>query len=137
MRARRVLLAVGLIAASPLIVAVVLLPLIAIAAIVLGLWVGSSTTVFERSPSPNGRYEARVEFSDCGAACSFSRDVIVRRVGVPFSDCAALTVDGEWPLSLQWADNTHLMIGDPAPPTERRSKSESCGTVDIKVEPKG
>jgi len=135
MRVPRPVLIFGLIMASPLIVAAAALPFIAIAMVFLGVWVGSSTTVYSVSRSPDGRHEARVEFSDCGAACSFSRDVIVRRVGFPFSDCMAFTVHGEWPLSLQWSDNGHLVIGDPAPESERRSKSESCGAVNIAVRP--
>ena len=80
----------------------------------LALFAGSQRTIFERSTSPDGSYEARVQFDDCGAPCGFARVVYVRSawfdLDSPRWSCRAFVGDGIAPVSLSWSDDRTLVI---------------------------
>lgn len=123
----------------------ILLLVVATAVAVLAIWVlpliigflvfagSAKTTIYESAVSPDGRREARVQFSDCGAACSFEREVVVRRRNGFASSCTALLVHGEWPVSVKWMDAGTLLVSNPAPREELLSKRSRCGPVAIRV----
>lgn len=60
------------------------------------------TTTFERSVSPNGRYEAAVVGIDCGATTSLNRQVILTRIPFSWASQSALFFNGEPMLRLDW-----------------------------------
>lgn len=95
---------------------------------------GTSTTVYERAVSPDGRRAARVQFSDCGAACSFQRQVVVEgRWGQP--SCTVFQVHGQWAVTVRWLDALTLLVSNPAPPEDFRYADTRCGPVTIRVSP--
>ncbi len=94
---------------------------------------GTKTTVYERATSPDGRREARVQFSDCGAACSFQRQVVVD-AGAGAA-CTVFQVHGEWPVTIRWLDARTLLIRNPAPPEELRHADSRCGPVEVRITP--
>lgn len=111
-----------------------IVPILAGVALFAAFGLSATTTVYQTAISPDDRHEARVQFSDCGAACSFQRDVFVKSRRPPFGSCYAFGVHGEWPLRLEWLNPSTLVIHNPAPADELRQMATSCGSVKIQVE---
>lgn len=76
------------------------------------------TTVFQRSLSPSGLFEARVEMTDCGALSGFTRVVWLQPTWLPrtrWLSCRAVAFDGMAPVQLKWqADAIQIASAVPA-----------------------
>ena len=117
---------------------VLLVPILGGLMLGVGLSIGSKRTVYERSLSPNGNREARVQFDDCGAACGFDRIVFVKRSWLndqPLLSCRAFLAEGEEPITLTWIDNQHLVIRHGFRPQDITAVASHCCDVTIDVQP--
>ncbi len=117
---------------------IVALPVMAALALGLALSAGATRTVYERAVSPDGRLEARVQFDDCGAACSFDRIVLVKERWLndePLLSCRAFLADGEAPVRLRWIGPRRLLISHGFNLADITAKADHCGSVRIEIEP--
>ncbi|AWW74674.1 hypothetical protein CD351_09590 [Erythrobacter sp. KY5] len=106
-----------------------------------GLFLGAllianaETTVYERTKSPDGGREARVQFTDAGAISRFERFVFVKSNWVPsdsaWFSCRAFWAHGEPEIDLEWRDNSTLLIKHHAEPRNIADVAPTCGSVKI------
>ncbi|MEO5865908.1 MAG: hypothetical protein ABIQ19_02225 [Sphingomonas sp.] len=105
----------------------------------LALAGGSSRTIYERSISPDGWHDARVQFDDAGALSSFSRLVFVKHhwntSDEPLLSCRAFWADGEQPVHLRWLDSDTLLITRGFAASDVRTATDRCGPIRIIVRP--
>jgi hypothetical protein len=73
------------------------------------------TTTFERSVSPNGRYQATVIQVDCGAMSSFNRQVILTRIPFLWASQSVLFLNAEPTLHLSWHGRMLTIRGSRSP----------------------
>jgi hypothetical protein len=101
----------------------------------LALAANSERTVYERVNSPGGWKQARVQFDDCGAACSFHRVVFVRSrllpLDSPLLSCRAFLANGEAAVKLSWLNDSTLMIQHHFNPKNVEDVATHCGSVAI------
>jgi hypothetical protein len=101
----------------------------------VAFWIGSERTVFAREVSPDGWNEARVQFDDCGAPCSFDRIVLVKSrlnpSDEPLLSCRAFLAEGEANVRLRWLDDRTLLIQHAFPPDAIDAQASSCGPIRI------
>lgn len=99
---------------------------------------GSQRTVYERTLSPDGWHDARVQFDDAGALSSFSRLVFVKHhwnvSDEPLLSCRAFWADGENSVHVRWIDDRTLMIRHQFPREAVQAVADHCGPVRIIVE---
>ena len=108
--------------------------------LVLGglLIAGSERTIFERTTSPDGWHDARVQFDDGGALSSFSRLVFVKhhwnRSDEPLLSCRAFWGDGEAAVHLRWLNSSTLLIRHSFPASDVQAMADHCGSIRIIVQ---
>jgi hypothetical protein len=123
-------LVVGLFALGLVIIAPALLFGIALA-------FGGERTVFERSASPDGGREARVQFDDAGAVSGFDRIVFVKSrwnpSDEPLLSCRAFWADGEAAVHLRWLNAQTLEIRHAFRPENIQAEAARCGGVRIVI----
>ena len=93
-----------------------------------GAFDSCATTVYQRVLSPDGKVEARVQMTDCGATTGFSRVIWVKQAGSKDDDgqeCRALALEGEPRVQLNW-DGKFLNIRHDAIPSDVTSTSAIC-----------
>lgn len=97
----------------------------------------SERTVYARSVSPGGQFEARVEFTDCGAICGFERVVFVSRAWLPFDSkvlsCRPFWADGKATVQLHWSTPNSLEILHCFPAQAVRSTPENCANLSVSI----
>ena len=117
----------ALAAASVILVPGLLLGIILIA--------GSERTVYERTISPDGWHEARVQFDDAGAVSGFARLVFVKHSrnvsDGPLLSCRAFWGDGEAEVHLKRLNGSTLLIEHHFPPNNVEAIARNCGPVRI------
>lgn len=96
---------------------------------------GSERTVYERVKSPDGRYEARVQFDDGGAISGFERVVLVKRVwnpsDAPLLSCRAFWGHGQARVDLHWLDPSTLLVRHHFAPENIADVVTHCGSTKI------
>ena len=96
---------------------------------------GSVRTVYERETSPDGSYEARVQFDDAGAVSRYERVVFLKRVGnpsdAPLLSCLAFWGHGEADIDLSWRDDRTLIVEHHVAPENIAEVKGNCGPVRI------
>jgi hypothetical protein len=96
---------------------------------------GSERTIYQRTTSPDGWHEARVQFDDGGAISSFSRLVFVKHrwngSDEPLLSCRAFWGEGERTVHLRWLDNDTLLIEHGFFSEEVEAVEDHCGSVRI------
>ena len=101
----------------------------------LAFVLGSERTVYERSPSPSGWREARVQFDDAGALSEFERVVFIKDrwnpSDAPLLSCRAFEADGEGAVHLKWLDDRTLLIRHAFPAGDVRAVASRCGPIRI------
>jgi hypothetical protein len=107
-------------------------------ALLLGsFWFGSERTVYERSTSPDGWREARVQFDDAGAVSSFSRLVFIKGrwnpSDEPLLSCRAFWAEGEELVHLKWLDDRTLLIEHAFPAAAVQAEATRCGPITIRA----
>jgi hypothetical protein len=78
------------------------------------------TTTFERSVSPNGRYQASVIQVDCGAMSNFNRQVIVTRIPLAWASQSIMFFNGEPAVHLSWNGRMLVIQGQESPKSMAR-----------------
>jgi hypothetical protein len=105
------------------------------------LTAGTQRTVFERSLSPDGWTEARVQFDDAGAVSTFSRLVFVKSrwnpSDQPLLSCRAFFAQGEEAVHLRWSNRQTLLIQHGFSPQAVQAVAPNCGKIRIIVEAAG
>jgi hypothetical protein len=100
---------------------------------------GSERTVYARSLAPDGRLEARVEFTDCGALCGFARVVFVSRAWLPFDSkmlsCRPFWAEGDANVHLHWSAPKSLMIEHCFSAEDIRPSPENCSDLSVSIRP--
>jgi hypothetical protein len=98
-------------------------------------WLGSQRTIYQRVESPDGKYEARVQFDDAGAISGWAKTVFVRRAWLPLDtpwlSCPAFWGEGTDHIRLSWPDNHTLVVVHGFKPDDASSNS-TCGSVRIR-----
>jgi len=111
---------------------------IALVVVVLALMnAGSARTVYQRTVSPDGWNEARVQFDDAGALSDFSRLVFVKPrwnySDEPLLSCRAFWGEGEQLVQVRWLNSHTLLIAHKFPEQDVRAVSANCGSIRILV----
>lgn len=105
----------------------------------LALSAGSVRSVYERATSPDGWYDARVQFDDGGAISSFSRLVFVKHhwnpSDEPLLSCRAFWADGEKAVHLTWINSSTLLITHGFQSSEIEAEADHCGPIRVIVKP--
>jgi hypothetical protein len=73
------------------------------------------TTTYERSVSPNGRYQAAVIQVDCGAMSNFNRQVILTRIPFVWASQSIMFFNEEPTLHLSWRGRMLTIEGPQSP----------------------
>ncbi len=98
---------------------------------------GSVRTIYERASSPDGAYEARVQFDDGGAVSRFSRLVFIKPHTLssdePSLSCRAFWGDGQAAVHLRWLGDRILVIHHAFPTNAITAQTASCEGVRIVV----
>jgi hypothetical protein len=113
-RVRRGMLASGALIASVAALAIIVLkmPSMLAAATRSAL---CRTITFQRSLSPNGRYQASVIEIDCGAMSNFNRQVILTRIPFNWASQSILFFNQQPTLRLSWSDRMLTIRGKQPP----------------------
>jgi hypothetical protein len=70
------------------------------------------TTTFERSPSPNGRYQATIIEVDCGAMSHLNRQVVLTRIPLTWASQSVLFFNGNPVIHLSWKGRMLTISGE-------------------------
>ena len=99
---------------------------------------GSERTIYERTTSPDGWHDARVQFDDAGAVSRFSRLVFVKHrwnpSDEPLLSCRAFWREGEAAVHLKWIDDRTLLIRHAFPAEDVQAVAARCGSIRIVVQ---
>ncbi|WP_156170010.1 hypothetical protein [Aurantiacibacter luteus] len=99
----------------------------------------SERTIFDRVASPDGSYEARVQFDDAGALSGFERVVFVKRPwnpsDTPRLSCRAFWGHGRAEIELKWRDASTLEVRHHFAPQNVADKVSRCGSIAIITTP--
>lgn len=101
----------------------------------IGLIAGSQRTIYQRSTSPDGWHEARVQFDDGGAISGFDRIVLIKHSwnfsDEPLLSCRAFLANGQADVKLVWRDSHTLLIQHHFAPKNIVAGAGHCGSTDI------
>jgi hypothetical protein len=90
-------------------------------------------TVYATAASPDGEREALVQFIDCGATCSFHRNVIVKSRTFPFGECGVLDLDGDPKVGLRWTGERVLEVSYSVPREDIEVARDHCHDVQVRL----
>ena len=100
---------------------------------------GSQRTISQRTTSPDGWHEARVQFDDGGAISGFERLVFVKHSwnlsDEPLLSCRPFWGHGQAKIRLIWANSTTLIIEHHIAPTNVAASLPNCGPIKIVPRP--
>lgn len=103
----------------------------------VALWSASERTIYSRQVSPDGRFEARVQFDDCGAACGWAKIVYVKRRWIPsdtpLASCLAFAGDGTGQVRLEWLNDHTLLVRHGFPANQVEDGAALCGSTTIRT----
>ncbi len=90
------------------------------------------TTVFTQVMAPDGRTNAKVQMTDCGATTGYSRVVMLEQRGLFTQECRALALKGTPEVGIRW-QRGGLQINHNTPPAAVIASENVCFGHKIEV----